>query len=274
MIDETAQERYGTPPQKRGGGMRRGLLVGVLVVLMLVGTGCVPPPPTVVACEVEAFFTAPGRNRVIEARIVEALNLAHGSLLVAMYSFTDDQLGDAVVAAWTRGVKVWVILDTGQVNAIGGEYAKLVTAGIPVAVESVSGLMHNKFAVFDSTRVVTGSYNWSDAADTANFENTVFIDCPEIAAAYSAEFWRISASLGTGWTPTAATLSASVQPAPASCAYIGNKASKIFHAATCGSVKQMSDANKVCLASIADALAQGYRPCGTCKPCGADGVCP
>ena len=174
--------------------MRRGLLVGVLAVLML---GCVPPP--VVACEVEAFFTAPGRNRVVEAQIVQALNLAHGSLLVAMYSLTDDQLGNAVVAAWTRGVKVWVILDTGQVNAIGGEYAKLVTAGIPVAVESVSGLMHNKFAVIDGLLTITGSYNWSNAADTANFENAVFLNCPEIASLYAAEFWRISDSLGTGW---------------------------------------------------------------------------
>ena len=186
--------------------MKRRLLTGVLVVLSLVVfSGYIPTPPVVVGCDVEVFFTAPGRDRVIEAQIVEALSLARSSLLVAMYSFTDDQLGDAVVAAWTRGVKVWVILDTGQVNAIGGEYAKLVTAGIPVAVESVSGLMHNKFAVFDSTRVVTGSYNWSNAADTVNFENTVFIDCPEIAAAYSAEFWLISDSIGTGWQATVVT---------------------------------------------------------------------
>jgi phosphatidylserine/phosphatidylglycerophosphate/cardiolipin synthase-like enzyme len=243
--------------------MNRKLLVGVLAALILSSLGCLPPVNGVaIECTVEAFFTAPGRNHVIESRILDALSDARTSLLVAMYSFTDDQLGDAVVAAWNRGVKVWVILDTGQPNAGGGEYAKLVAAGIPVAVESASGLMHHKFVVIDGLLTITGSYNWSDAADTSNFENALFADCPEIAALYTAEFWLISTSIGTGWTPSNGFLPSP----PTSCSYIGNKSSKIFHYPNCSSVTQMSEANKVCFKTRQEAIDAGYKSCGNCLP--------
>jgi len=50
------------------------------------------------------------------------------------------------------------------------------------------------------------------------------------------------------------------------CAYIGNKNSKVFHHASCSSVKQMSEGNRVCFGSREEAIAAGYRPCGRCKP--------
>lgn len=51
-----------------------------------------------------------------------------------------------------------------------------------------------------------------------------------------------------------------------SLSYIGNANSKIFHELTCGSVKQMSDRNKVSLQNRAEAISKGYAPCKTCKP--------
>lgn len=202
--------------------MRQRLIVAALIAACLSSLGCVPPANGVgTECSVAAFFTAPGRNRVIEAKILDALSSERlqSTLLLALYSFTDDQLGDAVVAAWKRGVKIWVIVDTGQPNAGGGEYAKLVAEGIPVAVETASGLMHHKFAVIDGLLTITGSYNWSNAADTANFENAVFLECPEIASLYAAEFWRIADSIGTGWQQAPSSLPpVAGMPPSSSCA--------------------------------------------------------
>ena len=45
---------------------------------------------------------------------------------------------------------------------------------------------HNKFAVFDGSHIVTGSYNWTDAATKSNSENCVFLDA--LAEDYSARF--------------------------------------------------------------------------------------
>jgi len=146
---------------------------------------------TVQTCSVQAFFVSPDVDGVIEQELIALINQATSTLDIALYSFTDDQLGAAVIEAHQRGVKVRVFLDDGQEEARGGEYAKLVAAGVSVAVEHVKGLMHHKFAVIDRRIVVTGSYNWSNAADENNFENVVVIECPEIAAAFLEEFNRL-----------------------------------------------------------------------------------
>ena len=72
-------------------------------------------------------------------------------------------------------------------------------------------------------------------------------------------------------TPTA-TPTATLTPLPtfppdgAGCPYVGNRNSDVFHHASCHSVRQMSEWNKVCLTSREEAIARGFRPCGNCKP--------
>ena len=46
--------------------------------------------------------------------------------------------------------------------------------------------------------------------------------------------------------------------------YIGNRNSQVFHLETCSSLP--SEQNRVEFSSRSDAVAQGYKPCGTCKP--------
>ncbi|MFC2106008.1 phospholipase D-like domain-containing protein [Candidatus Bipolaricaulota bacterium] len=152
-------------------------------------------------CEVDAFFSSPYVDNEIESRIVAAIDAAQSLLLIALYSFTDDQLGAAVVSAAHRGVDVYVLLDAGQDSDSGeSEYPNLLTARIPVGVEYYSGLLHHKFAVIDDTVVITGSYDWTDSADDSNFENVVFITCEEIAADFTAEFGYMSNTLlHRGW---------------------------------------------------------------------------
>jgi phosphatidylserine/phosphatidylglycerophosphate/cardiolipin synthase-like enzyme len=44
--------------------------------------------------------------------------------------------------------------------------------------------------VIDGRRVLTGSYNWTQKAET-NWENLLIIDCPELAKSYEAEWEKI-----------------------------------------------------------------------------------
>lgn len=54
---------------------------------------------------------------------------------------------------------------------------------------------------------------------------------------------------------------------PDSCDYVLNIKSKKFHLPTCSGVGQMSEKNKeYYTGSREDLIAQGYSPCGTCKP--------
>ena len=74
----------------------------------------------------------------------------------------------------------------------------------------------------------------------------------------------------TGTTPAQKPAAQPEQPAKptteTTVTYIGNKNSKIFHRASCSSVSQMKDSNKVSLSSRDAAISQGYRPCENCQP--------
>ena len=44
--------------------------------------------------------------------------------------------------------------------------------------------MHNKFMVFDMSRVVAGSYNFTTVAQVSNWENLVWLDSADMAEQY------------------------------------------------------------------------------------------
>ena len=158
------------------------LLVTVFTFTVLGNSTC---------CCVEAFFVSPSVDGVIESEIIKALDEAEKSIYIAMYSFTDDQLADAVIRAHDREVKVRVILEDSRKNERGGEYDRLHDSGIAIKLATKGSLFHHKFVVIDDSLTITGSYNWSDKADDDNFENVVFISCKEIAGVYVKEFEEI-----------------------------------------------------------------------------------
>ena len=194
-------------------GMRKALALSLVLVCLL---GLTVGAQEAATCSVQAFFVSPDIDGVIEQELITLINQATSTLDVALYSFTDDQLGAAVIRAHQRGVAVRVILEERNVSSTGSEAEKLYNEGIPLKVDSASGLFHHKFAVIDSEIVITGSYNWSHSADDDNFENVVVIECPEIAAAFAQEFERLWAfwsmpyepyALGTGeWCPSCTCL--------------------------------------------------------------------
>ncbi|MEM2746305.1 MAG: phospholipase D-like domain-containing protein, partial [Candidatus Caldarchaeum sp.] len=104
--------------------------------------------------------------------VVEGLiRSAKTKVLVAVYSFTSDELANALVEAVRRGVEAKVVVEAEQAGVRGSEYERLRNAGVDVRLDGNQYLMHHKFMVVDSLFVVTGSYNWSRAAEGFNDEN-------------------------------------------------------------------------------------------------------
>ena len=137
-----------------------------------------------------------------EEAVVTEIDGAGQEILVAMYSFTSAGLARALVRARERGVRVCVILDEGQriregSGANGRKSAYLVENGVEVHFDSVSGLMHNKFAVIDRRLVITGSYNWTESAGKRNFENLLIIRSARLAGRYAEEFSEIKSRCAT-----------------------------------------------------------------------------
>lgn len=122
--------------------------------------------------------------------IISNIRSAQRTIHIAIYSFTLDAISDELIKAAQRGVEIKVVLERSQLSNYS-EYEKLKAAGIDVRLDTNPAAMHNKFAIIDGVRVITGSYNWSRQATTQNDENIVIIDSPTIAKAYENEFYEI-----------------------------------------------------------------------------------
>ena len=133
-------------------------------------------------------FSRPDR---CDALIAELLGSAKHYAYVAVYSFTNDLLADALIELRNRDVDVKVVIEEQQVNVRGSEYMRLKNAGIDIKIDGNPDLMHHKFVVIDDQLVITGSYNWSMAAEDRNDENLVVISGEEVARLFRAEFERV-----------------------------------------------------------------------------------
>lgn len=66
--------------------------------------------------------------------------------------------------------------------------ATLARGGIPVLLDDPAGIAHNKVMILDETRVITGSFNFTRAAEERNAENLLVLRDPALAAAYTANW--------------------------------------------------------------------------------------
>jgi phosphatidylserine/phosphatidylglycerophosphate/cardiolipin synthase-like enzyme len=124
--------------------------------------------------------------------VVDALRDAKTSVLVQAYSFTSAPIAAALVDAHRRGVKVEVILDRSQRTEKYSSADFVVHAGIPTRIDDRHAIAHNKVMVIDGKTVLTGSFNFTKAAEEHNAENLLVIRDPALAEKYAAN-WRAHA---------------------------------------------------------------------------------
>lgn len=153
-------------------------LAGMVCALFSCATFATP----VYATEIEVCFT-PGSD--CTSQIVQSITEARRTVLVQAYSFTSAPIAKALVSAHKRGVDVQVILDKSQRSERYSSAHFLVHAGIPVWIDEKVAIAHNKVMVIDGTTVVTGSFNFTKAAQERNAENLLVIHDPDLAAQYT-----------------------------------------------------------------------------------------
>jgi phosphatidylserine/phosphatidylglycerophosphate/cardiolipin synthase-like enzyme len=121
--------------------------------------------------------------------IVQAINQARQTLDIQAYSFTSTPIAQAVVNAQTRGVKIRVVLDDSQKSERYSSATFLKNHNVPVFIDDRHAIAHNKIMIIDSATLITGSFNFSKAAEESNAENVLIIrDNPELIAAYNGNF--------------------------------------------------------------------------------------
>jgi phosphatidylserine/phosphatidylglycerophosphate/cardiolipin synthase-like enzyme len=135
----------------------------------------------------------PGRD--CTGLVVSEIAQAHSEILVQAYSFTSAPILSALKAAHDRGVDVEVIVDktSARVSKSGSRYSAatyLTNAGVPVWVDTTVSIAHNKVIVIDRATVITGSFNFTAAAQYHNAENLLVIRDSNLAGEYRANWQR------------------------------------------------------------------------------------
>ena len=122
--------------------------------------------------------------------MVNALEHATNAVLVQAYSFTSAPIAKALVEAHRRGVHVQVILDKSQRTEKYSEADFLKNSEIPTLIDAQHAIAHNKVMIIDENLVLTGSFNFTKAAEENNAENLLVINDSALAEKYVAN-WHV-----------------------------------------------------------------------------------
>jgi phosphatidylserine/phosphatidylglycerophosphate/cardiolipin synthase-like enzyme len=96
--------------------------------------------------------------------LVQALSDAKRTILVQAYSFTSAPIAKALLDAHKRGVQVQVILDKSQRTEKYSSADFMANQGVPTMIDAQHAISHNKAMIIDGETVLTGSFNFTKAA--------------------------------------------------------------------------------------------------------------
>lgn len=122
-------------------------------------------------------------------QIVEEIDQARTTIEVQAYSFTSAPIAKALVEAHRRGINIQIILDKSQETEKYSSADFLEHAGIPTYIDRKHAIAHNKVMVIDAKTVITGSFNFTKAAQEKNAENMMILHDAELARFYH-ENWE------------------------------------------------------------------------------------
>lgn len=133
----------------------------------------------------EAWFSPHGD---CPQRIRTLLAQAKQTVEICVFTITDDRLTSAVLEAHGRGVRVRIITDNDKAADLGSDAGRFLQAGIGLRVDRTEYHMHHKFAVFDGTILLNGSYNWTRGAAANNEENFIITNNRRLVTIFSKTF--------------------------------------------------------------------------------------
>ncbi|TFI52596.1 DUF1669 domain-containing protein [Mastigocladus laminosus UU774] len=153
--------------------------------------------------------------------IGNTLNSASQSIDMALFVFSEQRLANILEMRHNNNVKIRALIESGfayrpyseVLDMMGVALSQkcknqldnrpwknpITTVGVPILAKG--DLLHHKFAIIDHQTVITGSHNWTRAANNGNDETLLVIKNPIIAAHYQREFDRLYANSKLGIPP-------------------------------------------------------------------------
>lgn len=129
-------------------------------------------------------------NQHPDEALINIINSSKETLNIAIYSLTKKEIVNAIINAKNRGVNVRLITDKEESSykSEKPQLALLKKNGIPIKINSHSGLMHLKVTIADKSTTTTGSYNYTESATNKNDEVLVVIKGETTATTFENQF--------------------------------------------------------------------------------------
>ena len=143
---------------------------------------------------IQAYFSQ------IKTVIKKYIENSASDIYIAVAWFTHRDLFQAILSALDREVKVSVILIDDIINRgpNGLDFATYIAKGGAIRFMNTRKLlMHNKFCLFDSKCLITGSYNWTYSAETRNAENIIVTNDDSVCLTFRKQFEKLWGDLAT-----------------------------------------------------------------------------
>lgn len=154
--------------------------------------------------------------------IAALVGQATRSIDAALFVFSEQAIADAMERSHRKGAAIRLLIDP---TFLARDYSEaldlmgitlrrkdcqqepgqrpwnppITTVGSPDL--PMGDLLHHKFSLIDGQTVITGSHNWSDAAEARNDETLIVVKHPIVATLFKQEFDRLWATAQTGITP-------------------------------------------------------------------------
>lgn len=138
------------------------------------------------------------QERELNKEIIEVVRDADKFVYFAVYTFTRQDIKDALLAAKYRGLTVAGLTDREQTKRVDQQEAiikELRDKGIPVYEQDHVGIMHLKVVVTEKA-YASGSFNWTSAATNLNDEILEVGRDEELRKKYQAEVEKLLAKYG------------------------------------------------------------------------------
>jgi len=120
--------------------------------------------------------------------VVHEIKQAKSEILIQAYSFTSTPIAKALADARARRVNIVALFDKSDVRGKFGLIDALAKRGIQVLIDDKHAIAHNKIMIIDRLTVITGSFNFTKAAEENNAENLLIIRNTELSNAYLQNF--------------------------------------------------------------------------------------
>lgn len=144
--------------------MKTKLLIAPILFLAAIASG---------VASIQVYFSPYGG---CTQAICQEIACAKQELRIQAYQFTSAPIALAVMEASKRGVHVTALMDKCNLSSKYSSADFLQRTGATVLIDSEPAIAHSKVIIVDEVKVITGSFNFTKAAEERNVENLLVIE--------------------------------------------------------------------------------------------------